>query len=67
MLIMGKRAHSARPALNLLYRKHIIEATDLEQALKVSTPKANSLIKVLIDKQIVVEITGQHQGREPFL
>ena len=60
---MGKRAPSARLALNLLYRKPIIEATDLEQALKVSTPTANSLIKALIDKQIVVEITGQQRSR----
>jgi len=46
-----------------LYRKPIIEATDFEQALAVSTPTANSLIKALIDKQIVVEITGQQRGR----
>jgi Fic family protein len=60
---MGKRAPSACLALNLLYRKPIIEAIDLEQALKVSNPTANSLINVLIDKQIVVEITGQQRGR----
>ena len=63
VLTMGKRAPSARLALNLLYRKPIIEAPDLEQALKVSTPTANSLINTLIDKQIVVEITGQQRGR----
>ncbi len=63
MLTMGKRAPSARLALNLLYRKPIIEATDLEQALNVSTPTANYLIKALIDKQIVVEITGQQRSR----
>jgi len=44
-------------------RKPIIEATDLEKALEVSTPTANSLIKALIDKQIVVEITGQQRCR----
>ena len=59
---MGKRAPSARLALNLLCRKPIIEASDLEQALAVSTPTANSLIKALIDKQIVLEITGQQRG-----
>jgi len=31
--------------------------------LAVSTPTANSLIKALIDKQIVVEITDQQRGR----
>jgi len=63
VLTMGKRARSARFALNLLYRKPIIEATNLEQALNVSTPTAKSLIKALIDKQIVVEITGQQRIR----
>ena len=35
--------------------------------LEVSTPTANSLIKALIDKQIVVEITGQQRGSGVFL
>ena len=36
---------------------------DLEQALKVNTPMANSMIKALIEKGILVEITGQQRGR----
>ena len=68
---LGKRAGSARQALNLLYRKPVIEAADLERALGVTTPTANSLIKSLIEKGILTEITGQHRGRvysfEPYL
>lgn len=60
---MGKRTASARQALSLLYRKPVIEASDLEQTLKISTPTANALIKNLIEKNILFEITGQQRGR----
>ena len=63
VLGMGKRAPSARQALNFLYRKPVIEARDLEQSLGVTTPTANGLIKALIDKGILVEVTGQRRGR----
>jgi Fic family protein len=68
---LGKRAATAREALNLLYRKPVIEARDLEAALEISTPTANALIKALIEQRILVEITGQQRGRaysfEPYL
>lgn len=60
---MGKRTASARQALSLLYRKPVIEASDLEQTLKISTPTANALIKSLIERNILFEITGQQRGR----
>jgi Fic family protein len=63
VLSLGKRAPTARLALNLLYRKPIVSAIDLEQALQISTPTANALIKALINKDILVEITGQQRGR----
>jgi Fic family protein len=63
VLSMGKRAPTARLALNLLYRKPILSAFDLEQVLQVSTPTANSMIKALIDRNILVEITGQQRSR----
>jgi Fic family protein len=70
-LSMGKRAASARQTLNLLYRKPVIDASDLERALEISTPTANALIKTLMEKNILVEITGQQRGRvysfEPYL
>jgi Fic family protein len=62
-MTMGKRAATARQALNLLYRKPMIVAGDLENGLDVSTPTANALIKALIEKGIIVEITGQQRGR----
>ena len=63
MLGLGKRAQTARQALNLLYRKPIINADDASQALSVSTPTANKLIQALVDLGILVEITGQQRYR----
>ncbi len=63
LLSLGKRANSAQQALNLLYRKPIITSADLEQALEISTPTANGLIKELIRLGILKEITGQQRGK----
>ena len=63
MLSLGKRAQTARAALNLLYRKPIINAANMEQALSITTPTANSLIKALIELGILVELTGQKRWR----
>ena len=63
VLKLGKRVVNARQVLNLLYRKPIISAADLEQALSVSTPTANVLIRDFERLQILKEITGQQRGR----
>lgn len=63
VLGLGKRAHTARLALNLFYRKPIINAADLEAALSITTPTANALIKALVDLDILKEITGQQRWR----
>jgi len=60
---IGKRATTARQALNFLYRRSVIEASDLERALEVTTPTANTLIRTLMEKEILEEITGQQRGR----
>jgi len=60
---LGKRAHTARLALNLFYRKPIINAGDVEQALSITTPTANALSKELVKLGILVEITGQQRCR----
>lgn len=36
---------------------------ELEKALEITTPTANSLIKALMEKKILTEITGQQRGR----
>jgi len=63
VLGLGKRAINARQALNLLYRKPVVSAMDVEQALSVSSPTANALIRDLERLGILREITGQQRGR----
>lgn len=63
ILSMGKRAPLAREALNHLYRRPFVDARDLEDALQVTTPTANALIKALMARGILVEVTGQQRGR----
>lgn len=63
VLGLGKQAHTARLSLNLFYRKPIINAANLEQALSISTPTANALIKALVELGILKEITGQQRWR----
>jgi Fic family protein len=60
---LGKRAALARVALNVLYRQPILDAAELERALGVTSPTANRLIKSLMEKEILVETTGQQRGR----
>jgi Fic family protein len=63
VITMGKRAATARLALDFLYRQPVVEARDLSQELGISTPTANALIKGLIEKGIIIEITGQQRSR----
>jgi Fic family protein len=63
VLGLGKRARLAHQALNYLYRKPIITAQDIERALEISTPTANTLIRELMRLEILIEITGQQRGR----
>ncbi|WP_019603970.1 Fic family protein [Teredinibacter turnerae] len=62
-LDLGKRAALANQALQVLYRKSIVSAADLEQALEITTPTANKLIQALMEKDILIELTGQQRGR----
>lgn len=59
---MGKRATLARQALNLLYRRPVIEAGDLKRALGVTTPTVNAFT-IMIENIILAETTGQQRGR----
>lgn len=63
VLSLGKRAVRGREALNLLYRQPIVTAADIESALGIATPTANSLIRDLAGLGILTELTGQRRGR----
>jgi Fic family protein len=63
VMALGKRAPLARQALNYLYKKPMTTAGDLATALDVSTPTINALLRELIAKGILTEITGQLRRR----
>lgn len=71
VLALGRRAASAQALLNLLYRKPVVSAADVETALSISTPTANTLIRDFERLGMLKEITGQQRGRaysfEPYL
>lgn len=63
VLTLGKRAANARQLLNLLYRKPIVTAADIERNLSVSSPTANALIRDFEQLGLLQKITGQQRGR----
>jgi Fic family protein len=63
ILALGKRAPNAKATLNLLYRKPMVMATDLEQGLGVTHPTANALLKDLVRLEILREVTGAQRRR----
>jgi Fic family protein len=63
ILTLGKRAPNARQALNLLYRKPMIMANELEQNLGITHPTANALLKDFIRLGILREVTGAERYR----
>ena len=60
---MGKRVEIAQQALNFLYKRPVVDASDLEKSLDVTTPTANRLIKTFVQKGILSERTGQQRDR----
>lgn len=63
VLSLGKRAPNARQALNMLYRKPVVSAADLEQGIGISTPTANALIRDLMRLGILHEVSGLKRKR----
>jgi Fic family protein len=63
ILALGKRAPNAKATLNLLYRKPMVMAADLEQGLGVTHPTANALLKDLVRLEILREVTGAQRRR----
>lgn len=63
ILSLGRRVPNAKQALNLLYRKPMLSAGDLEAALGISHPTANALLRDLIRLGLLREITGAARHR----
>jgi Fic family protein len=63
VISLGKRAPNARQALNMLYRRPVVSAADLEQGINISTPTANALIRDLMQLGILKEVSGLQRNR----
>jgi len=62
-LTLGKRATTAQQALNILYNKPVIQSRELAEALGITSPTANNLLKEFVKKGILNESTGQKRDR----
>lgn len=63
VLALGKRAPSARAALNLLYRKPVTNAAELKMALGISQPTANALLNDFTRLGVLREVTGAGRNK----
>jgi len=61
---LGRRAPNARRLVEYLYRKPVVNASEVEKALNVSTPTANALLNDLVGLGFLNETTGRHRSRE---
>jgi Fic family protein len=71
VLTLGRRVPNARAALDLLYRRPVVAAGDLERELGVSKPTAHALVRDLERLGLLTETTGQMRDRlytfDPYL
>lgn len=71
VLRLGKQAPNVHAALQSLYRQPLTTAPALEQAIALSKPTTQRIIKTLVQMGVLVETTGQLRDRiyvfEPYL
>ena len=61
---LGRRSPSAHSLMNALYKNPVISVEGAQKACALKSHKAaNELVAVLVDKGILVEITGQTRNR----
>lgn len=63
VLKMGKRAPKARKLVEELYKNPVVNVQQVEHMLNVSKPTANSLIRELVEKNVLQELTGMKRNR----
>ncbi len=63
ILTMGKKAESASTLMDYLYEQPLITINLAVERLNVSKPTANTLIKDLEEKGILMEITGKQRNK----
>lgn len=63
VLSLGRRAPNARQALNLMYRKPMLNAADLERELNTTNQTANALLRDFMKLGLLREVTGAYRHR----
>lgn len=63
IITFGKKAESAQKLINHLYSNPFVNLSDVMDAVNLSKQSANQLIKDFIDKEILVEVTGNQRNR----
>lgn len=63
VLSLGRRAPNARQALNLMYRKPMLSAADLQQELQTTNQTANALLRDFMQLGLLREVTGAYRHR----
>lgn len=63
ILKMGKRLKNATDFLQGLFGKPVVSIKDVEEMIKLSPKAANDLVKLFVEKKILVETTGYSRNR----
>ncbi|KQR69758.1 Fic family protein [Pedobacter sp. Leaf176] len=63
IITFGKKAESAQKLINHLYSNPFVNLSDVMGAVNLSKQSANQLIKDFLDKEILVEVTGNQRNR----
>lgn len=59
----GKKLSLAKSVLTYLYKNPTIYSNYLVEAIEITKPTANAIIKDFVKRQILVEVTGQKRNR----
>jgi Fic family protein len=63
ILMMGKRHKQALDFLHHLFRKPVVTIKEVQSMTNLSSKAANALVSIFLDKNILIEITGNHRNR----
>lgn len=63
IITFGKKAENAQKLVNHLYANPIVNLADVMEATDLSKQASNQLIKDFLNKQILVELTGNQRNR----
>jgi Fic family protein len=63
VLAMGKRSKQGVVLLHYLFKKPVVSVKDVQAATGLSPKAANDLVQAFVEKNILIETTGQRRNR----